>query len=101
MNRQIVLSRYRVTLEAVEPLNLPAYLGSTLRGAFGEAFKRLACPARTNEPCPIPETCPFELIFNTKLPPDPPAISPGLPSTSLWRTTGPLRRSSLRERAPP
>jgi len=74
MNRQIVLSRYRVTLEAVEPLNLPAYLGSTLRGAFGEAFKRLACPARTNEPCPIPETCPFELIFNTKLPPDPPAL---------------------------
>ena len=74
MDASIALARYRVTLEALEPLNLPAYLGSTLRGAFGQAFKRLACPARGNEACPIPETCPYELIFNTKLPPDAPAL---------------------------
>lgn len=74
MEAQIALTRYRVTLEPLEPLYLPAYLGSTLRGAFGQAFKRLACPARGNEACPIPETCPFELIFNTKLPPDAPAL---------------------------
>jgi hypothetical protein len=63
MDAQIVLARYRVTIDALEPLDLPAYLGSTLRGAFGQAFRRLACPARGAEPCPIPETCPYELIF--------------------------------------
>lgn len=71
---RLTLSRYRVTLEALEPLDLPAYLGSTLRGAFGQAFRRLACPARGEEPCPVPETCPYELIFNTRLPPDAPAL---------------------------
>lgn len=61
---RVCLSRYRVTLEALEPLDLPAYLGSTLRGAFGQAFRRLACPARGDEPCPLPETCPWPyLVF--------------------------------------
>lgn len=73
-DERVALSRYRVTLEALEPLDLPAYLGSTLRGAFGQAFRRLACPARGDEPCPIPETCPYELIFNTRLPPEAPAL---------------------------
>ena len=35
------LARYRVTLEALEPLALPEYLGSTLRGAFGHAFRAM------------------------------------------------------------
>jgi len=35
-------ARYRVTFEAVVPLDLPAYLGSTLRGAFGHAFRAVA-----------------------------------------------------------
>ena len=74
VNTSIALTRYRVTLEALEPLDLPAYLGSTLRGAFGQAFRRLACPARNGEDCPIPETCPYELIFSTKLPPDAQAL---------------------------
>lgn len=74
MDASIALARYRVTLEALEPLNLPAYLGSTLRGAFGQAFRRLACPSRGDGACPVPETCPYELIFDTKLPPDAPAL---------------------------
>jgi CRISPR-associated protein Cas5t len=53
------LARYRVTLEALEPLDLPAYLGSTLRGAFGHAFRKLCCPGRADEPCPIPTSCPL------------------------------------------
>ncbi len=72
--KSITLTRYRVTLDALEPLDLPAYLGSTLRGAFGQAFKRLACPARGIEACPIPEVCPYELIFNTSLRPAAPAL---------------------------
>jgi hypothetical protein len=35
----LCLSRYRVTLTAIEPLDLPAYLGSTLRGGFGHVFR--------------------------------------------------------------
>lgn len=74
MESRLILTRYRVILEALESLDLPAYLGSSLRGAFGQAFRRLACPARGTEPCPIPDTCPYELIFNTRLSPDAPAL---------------------------
>ena len=50
-------------------LDLPAYLGSTLRGAFGHVFRAMACPGRFDQPCPIPETCPYHLIFETSPPP--------------------------------
>lgn len=69
MDSPLSLTRYRVTLEALEPLILPAYLGSTLRGAFGRAFRTLACPARAGEACPIPATCPYHLVFETAPPP--------------------------------
>lgn len=68
------IARYRVTFEALEALNLPTYLGSTLRGAFGRAFRRLCCPARAGEPCPIPVTCPYHLIFETAPPPEADAL---------------------------
>lgn len=63
------LARYRITFAAREPLDLPAYLGSTLRGAFGRAFRILACPARREEPCPIPDSCPYHVVFETAPPP--------------------------------
>jgi CRISPR-associated endoribonuclease Cas6 len=62
-------ARYRVLFEAVEPLDLPAYLGSTLRGAFGYAFRAVACPAPARMDCPIPSQCPYHLIFETSPPP--------------------------------
>ncbi len=65
MEPQVVLTRYRVTVEALEPLVLPAYLGSTLRGAFGHAFRTLCCPARAGEPCPVPSACPYETEWTT------------------------------------
>src|SRR2546428_2057519 len=71
----LTLARYRVALQALEPLALPAYLGSTLRGAFGHVFRRLCCPARPDEPCPIPQTCPYHLVFQTAPPPDAEALS--------------------------
>jgi hypothetical protein len=70
----LVLSRYRVAFQALETLDLPAYLGSTLRGAFGRAFRQLCCPARPGEPCPAPVTCPYHLVFE----PAPPAGSDAL-----------------------
>lgn len=33
----------RVTLRALDPLQLPPYKGSTLRGGFGTAFKETVC----------------------------------------------------------
>ena len=66
----LTLARYRVACEALEPLDLPAYLGSTLRGAFGHAFRRLCCPAHADEVCPIPTTCPYHIVFETGPPPD-------------------------------
>jgi hypothetical protein len=65
----LALARYRVTFEALEPLDLPAYLGSTLRGAFGRAFRRLCCLGRDGEACPVPESCPYHLVFETAPPP--------------------------------
>jgi hypothetical protein len=71
----LTLARYRVTYEALEPLDLPAYLGSTLRGAFGRAFRQLCCPARDGEACPIPTSCPYHLVFETSPPPGADALS--------------------------
>jgi hypothetical protein len=69
------LARYRVTLEALEPLELPAYLGSTLRGAFGRAFRRLCCLGRDGESCPAPQLCPYHLIFESAPPREAEALS--------------------------
>ncbi|MBI3456665.1 MAG: CRISPR system precrRNA processing endoribonuclease RAMP protein Cas6 [Candidatus Rokubacteria bacterium] len=74
MEAELVLTRYRVTVEALEPLALPAYLGSTLRGAFGHAFRALCCPGRAGEPCPIPASCPYHLVFETAPPPEATAL---------------------------
>lgn len=68
MAGRLALSRYRVAFEALEPLDLPAYLGSTLRGAFGHVFRRLCCPGRPGEACPLPESCPYHLVFETAPP---------------------------------
>ena len=37
------LACYELTIHPVEPLELPPYKGSALRGGFGHTFKRLAC----------------------------------------------------------
>jgi hypothetical protein len=71
----LTLATYRVVFTAVERLDLPAYLGSTLRGAFGRAFRELCCPARGDEACPVPDSCPYHLVFETAPPPDAGALS--------------------------
>ncbi len=76
MEERIALSRYRFRLEALEALGLPEYLGSTLRGGFGAIFRKLACPGsrlRGNE-CPLPQQCPYHLIFEPSPPPEAPAL---------------------------
>jgi hypothetical protein len=65
----LTASRYRVVFVARAPVDLPSYLGSTLRGAFGHAFRAVACPAAPGFDCPAPAGCPYHLIFETSPPP--------------------------------
>lgn len=68
-------ARYRATLQAREPLRLPAWKGSALRGAFGHVFRRLACAGgRLCPPCQVPDRCPYHFIFETAPPPGTPAL---------------------------
>lgn len=62
------LARYRLEFEVETPLHLPAYAGSTLRGAFGGALRATACMTRrkTCDACPLIATCPYAALFETR-----------------------------------
>jgi hypothetical protein len=66
------IAKYRFTLQAVERLELPPYKGTTLRGAFGNVFKRLACsqPGQVCGDCLLQTTCAYAYVFETPLPAD-------------------------------
>lgn len=67
------LARYRLTLESVRGLSLPPFKGSTLRGGFGTAFKRIVCSQRESKTCTgclLHSTCPYGYIFETPPPPE-------------------------------
>lgn len=66
---------YRFLLTALEPIHLPPNAGSTLRGGFGGAFRRIACFQRNRAEsdcsgCSVSHNCPYGYIFETRLPPD-------------------------------
>jgi hypothetical protein len=65
------LTHYHFTLEALEPLHLPPFKGSALRGGFGYTFKRLVCfqPTPCRGKCQLGNACPYGYIFETD-PPD-------------------------------
>lgn len=69
----IPVARLRLEAVAETPLHLPGYAGSALRGAFGHALRRLACMTRqkTCTGCPLRQTCPYAVIFETLPPPQP------------------------------
>ena len=66
------LARYRLDFQVSTPIHLPAYAGSTLRGAFGGALRATACMTRqkTCPDCPLLRTCPYPAIFETPPPPE-------------------------------
>lgn len=67
----IPLARYRFTSLVKQPLTLPDYAGSLLRGQFGAALRDVAC--MTRQPacpgCPLIQTCPYTRIFEAPPPP--------------------------------
>lgn len=65
------IARYRFTARLEQPLPLPDYAGSLLRGQFGAALRNVAC--MTRQPsctgCPLLQTCPYTRIFEAPPPP--------------------------------
>jgi CRISPR-associated endoribonuclease Cas6 len=68
----LAFQKFLFTLEAKEPLVLPSYKGSTLRGGFGYAFKRVVCALREKEcqDCLLKEKCIYSYVFETPPPSD-------------------------------
>lgn len=66
------IARYRFVLEAIEPMSLPPYKGSTLRGGLGHALKRIACrnPGGQCTACQQYERCAYGYVFETRPPSD-------------------------------
>ena len=65
--RKIRYARFRLEMAAGDRLRLPAYKGSTLRGAFGHAFKKLVCVKRDLDcaTCLIRDRCVYDYVFET------------------------------------
>lgn len=66
------LGVFKFRLAARDPLRLPPYKGSTLRGGFGTAFKKVVCAIRTKDclQCLLKEKCVYSYIFETPPPKD-------------------------------
>lgn len=64
------MARYQFEFKVTEDMLLPAYSGSTLRGIFGHALKRVACmtKAKSCDGCPLLQTCPYPEIFEMPVP---------------------------------
>ena len=66
----IYFSRIRVFFEAINPLVLPTYKGSTFRGSMGESFRNTVClfPGMKCEICNSRITCRFSQFYNSYVP---------------------------------
>ena len=67
----LTAARFIFTMTVQEPMILPPYKGSTFRGGFGNAFRRIACSRRRRDcdGCLLTAACPYWLLFE----PGPPA----------------------------
>ncbi|MEW6116844.1 MAG: CRISPR system precrRNA processing endoribonuclease RAMP protein Cas6 [Nitrospirota bacterium] len=66
------VGRFRFVIVPREPLILPSFKGSTLRGGFGCAFKRVICALRKEDcsDCILKEKCIYSYVFETPPPSD-------------------------------
>ncbi len=62
--------KVRFILVPVEPIILPPYKGSTLRGAFGHAFRKVVCIVKDKDcvDCLLRSRCAYSYIFETPTP---------------------------------
>jgi len=63
----LTLARYEFRLQAREGVELPALLGSTLRGAFGHALKAIACSVAHQDcdRCLLRDVCVYPTFFES------------------------------------
>ena len=63
-------ARYRLEFTTEQPIHLPEYAGSALRGAFGHALRQIACVTRERHcsACALYRTCAYPAIFETPAP---------------------------------
>jgi len=66
----LTAQKYRFDVAANTELSLPGYIGSTLRGGFGHAFRKVSCTLRQQEcnQCMLREACPYSYVFETPTP---------------------------------
>lgn len=69
---RFTFSQFQFILKAVDCLSLPPYKGSTLRGGFGHAFKKVVCVNREKicESCLLKGKCVYSYVFETPPSPD-------------------------------
>ncbi len=67
---ELKVGLFRLRLVARQPMPLPAYKGSVLRGGFGSAFRRVACALRADDcgGCGLRQACPYAYVFETSPP---------------------------------
>ena len=59
---------FKLNLQPSETITMPPYKGSTIRGAFGVAFKRVVCALRRQscDDCLLNSRCVYSYVFETK-----------------------------------
>ena len=64
------ITQYRIVLTAIEPIFMPEYSGSTLRGGFGHAFRKIVCTKGLTkcQDCMLKGVCPYSYVFETSPP---------------------------------
>ncbi|MEF3168217.1 MAG: CRISPR system precrRNA processing endoribonuclease RAMP protein Cas6 [Deltaproteobacteria bacterium] len=68
----LICLRLSFLLEALDPIRLPDYPGSALRGVFGRALRRTACMVHSVrcEDCILKNSCIYSHVFETPVPQD-------------------------------
>ena len=63
-------ARFEVKIVARTLLELPPFKGSTLRGGFGNAFRRAVCVTRKRDcdSCILRDNCVYSYVFETPVP---------------------------------
>lgn len=70
LSDSLTLTTYHFTLTAGQPLYLPPFKGSALRGGFGHAFKAMVCNHNCDKRCQLGNDCAYGYIFETTPPED-------------------------------
>jgi len=96
---KMLYGAYRFRCRFEDEAILPSYKGSTFRGVFGHALKRIVCVLRRQEceTCPLKERCIYAIVFETPIalkmpegarishPPHPFVIEPPLSEKSEFK----------------